>query len=328
MKILIAGFGSIGRRHFQNLLSLGERDILFYRSGRSTLPDDDLKGYAVETDLQAALSHQPQAVIVANPTALHLDVAIPAAQAGCSLFLEKPVSHTLDRLTELKAAVQRGGGQVLVGYQFRFHPGLRQVMRLVGEGAIGRLVSACAHWGEYLPGWHPWEDYRRGYSARQELGGGVILTLCHPLDYLRWMFGEVASIWAFTGQLSGLELSVEDTAEIGLRFAGGALGSLHLDYCQRPSSHRLEAVGTQGTIRWDNRDGAVQCYHAGQGQWSSFPVPPDFERNTLFLEQMRHFLAVARGEATPLCTLDDGLQALRLALAAHLSQSQGRRVDL
>jgi predicted dehydrogenase len=242
--------------------------------------------------------------------------------------LEKPVSHTLEGLEELQAAVRRSGAQVLVGYQFRFHPGLRQLGRLVDEGAIGRLVSVRAHWGEYLPGWHPWEDYRQGYSARQDLGGGVILTLCHPLDYLRWLFGDVASLWAFTGQLSGLELSVEDTAEIGLRFAGGALGSLHLDYCQRPPSHHLEAIGTQGMVRWDNAGGAVQLYRAGDDQWSSFPAPSGFERNVLFLDQMRHFLAVARGEAEPLCTLDDGIQALRLALAANLSQSQGRRIDL
>ena len=86
MKILIAGFGSIGRRHFRNLLALGERDILLYRTGRSTLPDDELEGLRVETDLEAALAHHPQAVIVANPTALHLDVAIPAARraAACS----------------------------------------------------------------------------------------------------------------------------------------------------------------------------------------------------------------------------------------------------
>lgn len=328
MKILIAGFGSIGRRHFQNLLSLGERDILFYRSGRSTLPDDELKGYPVETDLQAALSHRPQAVIVANPTALHLDVAIPAAEAGCSLLLEKPLSHNLEGISELQAAVQRSGARVLVGYQFRFHPGLRRVQQLLSDGAIGRPLSVHAHWGEYLPGWHPWEDYRRGYSARQDLGGGVVLTLCHPLDYLRWLLGEVSSLWAFTGQLGDLELSVEDTAEIGLRFVSGALGSLHLDYCQRPPSHRLEVVGTQGTIRWDNSDGTVHHYCAGQDQWNHFTVPPGFERNTLFLDQMRHFLALARGEAAPLCTLDDGLQALRLALAVHLSQSQGRRIDL
>ena len=328
MKILIAGFGSIGRRHFQNLLALGEQDILFYRSGRSTLPDAELKGYPVETNLDAALSHRPQAVIVANPTALHLDVAIPAAELGCSLFLEKPVSHSLDRLPELQAAVQRSQAKVLVGYQFRYHPGLRQVKRLVEAGEIGRLVSVRAHWGEYLPGWHPWEDYRQAYSARQDLGGGVILTLSHPLDYLRWLFGEVASLWAFTGQLSGLELSVDDTAEIGLRFTSGALGSLHLDYCQRPPEHQLQVIGTQGTIRWDNADGAVQLWRAGLDQWSEYPVPAGFERNTLFLDQMRHFMAVARGEVAPLCTLEDGLQALRLSLAARLSGSQARCIDL
>jgi predicted dehydrogenase len=328
VKILIAGFGSIGRRHFRNLLALGEQDILFYRSGRSTLPDDELKGFPVETDLRAALAHRPQAVIVANPTALHLDVAIPAAEAGCSLFLEKPISHTLEGVPALRAALQAGGGRVLVGYQFRFHPGLRQIKQLIDEGAIGRLVSVQAHWGEYLPGWHPWEDYRQGYSARRDLGGGVVLTLSHPLDYLRWLLGEVASLWAFTGQLSDLELSVEDAAEVGLRFASGALGGVHLDYCQRPPSHRLEIIGTQGTLRWDSADGAARLYLVGQDQWRSFPAPQGFERNTLFLEQMRHFLAVARGEADPLCTLEDGVQALRLALAAHLSQSQGRRIDL
>ena len=165
MKILIAGFGSIGRRHFHNLLALGERDILFYRTGRSILPSEELQGFVVETDLSRALAHRPEAVIVANPTALHLDVAIPAAGAGCHVFLEKPISHTLEGVDRLEEAIRRGGGQVFVGYQFRFHPGLRQVKRWLDEGAIGRPLSIHAHWGEYLPGWHPWEDYRQGYSA-------------------------------------------------------------------------------------------------------------------------------------------------------------------
>ena len=73
-------------------------------------------------------------MIVSNPTALHLDVAIPAAEAGCHLLLEKPISHTMERIDALQAAVKRGGGQVLVGFQFRFHPGLQQVARLLSEG--------------------------------------------------------------------------------------------------------------------------------------------------------------------------------------------------
>ena len=326
MKILIAGLGSIGRRHLHNLLALGESDILLYRTHHSTLPDEELAGFPVETDLAVALAYRPVAVIVSNPTALHLQVAIPAAEAGCHLLLEKPISHTMEGVDRLQKAVRRGGGQVLTGFQFRFHPGLQTVRRLLNEGAIGRPLSVRAHWGEHLPGWHPWEDYRLGYSARADLGGGVVLTLCHSLDYLRWLIGEVAALWAFSDKLSDLELQVEDTAEIGLRFTSKAIGSLHPDFNQRPPAHHLEIIGTQGIIRWDNGDGAVHAYRSASENWDIYQAPEGFTRNDLFLAQLRHFLAVAHGESTPLCTLEDGVRALQLALAVHESQQAGQLI--
>jgi predicted dehydrogenase len=324
MKFLIAGLGSIGRRHLRNLLALGERDIILYRTYQGTLPDDDLAGFPVVTDLNAALDERPEAVIVSNPTALHLEVAIPAAEAGCHLLIEKPISHSLDRVDSLIEAVQRGGGRVLVGFQFRFHPGLQAVHRLLETQAIGQPLSVRVHWGEYLPDWHPWEDYRVGYSARKDLGGGVILTLCHPLDYLRWLLGEVEGVWCFTGMSSPLALEVEDTAEIGLRFAQGMIGSVHLNYNQRPPAHRVEIVGTEGTIHWDNRDGVARVYRVSEGRWETYSPPKGFERNDLFLEEMRHFLAVARGDEPSRCTLEDGVRALELALAAHQSAQAGK----
>jgi predicted dehydrogenase len=326
MKILIAGLGSIGRRHLRNLLALGESDVVLFRSHHSTLPDEELAGFPVETELYAALANRPDAVVVSNPTALHLQVAVPAAEAGCHLFLEKPVSHTLEGTRDLQEAVRHGGGQVLTGFQFRFHPGLQTIRRLLAEETIGQLCSLRAHWGEYLPAWHPWEDYRQGYSARADLGGGVVLTLCHPLDYLRWLVGEVSALWAFSDKLSDLELKVEDTAEIGLRFSSGTLGSLHLDYIQRPPAHWLEIIGTQGTIRWDNNSGVVKVYRPASERWDAYPAPQDFTRNDLFLAQMRHFLAVARGECAPLCSLNDGIQALKLALAVYESQESGQLI--
>jgi len=324
---LICGLGSIGRRHLSNLVALGERDIVLYRTGQSTRPDDEASGFPVEKDLAAALGRKPDAVIVSNPTALHLDVAIPAALAGCHLLIEKPVSHNLDRVGELEAAVARGGGRVLIGFQFRFHPGLRQVKHLLEEGAIGRPISARAHWGEYLPGWHPWEDFRQSYSARADLGGGVVLTLCHPFDYLRWLLGEVSALWAMTGTLGDLGLEVEDTAEVGLRFASGCQGSVHLDYLQQPAEHHLEIVGQEGTIRWNNNDGAVHLFRSSTQAWKIFPAPAGFERNTMFLEEMRHFLAVVRGDERPLCPLADGVAALRIALGALTSAREARLVS-
>ncbi len=326
MKFLIAGYGSIGRRHLRNLLALGQKDVLLYRTHHSTLSDDELQDVVVETDLAAALAHQPDGVIIANPTALHLDVAIPAAQAGCHLLMEKPVSHSLERIHELESALESGGGQLLVGFQFRFHPGLQQVKRLLQDGSIGRPLSFRAQWSEYLPDWHPWEDYRRSYSARADLGGGVVFTLTHPIDYLCWLLGELESLWATTGQVSDLALDVEDVAEIGLQFASGVIGSVHLDYYQRPAIHRFEISGTAGLIQWNNADGSVRLYRASTDSWESFLLDSGFERNYLFMAEMQHFLAVMRGEVPPVCSLQDGKRVLEIALAVHRAARSGKRV--
>ena len=337
MKILIAGLGSIGRRHFRNLVALGETNLVLLRTRKSTLPDDELAGYPVETDLAEALKrHQPEAVVVANPTSMHLEVAIPAAEAGCHILLEKPVSHSLEGLDLLQQAAAKSGSRILVGFQFRYHPTLNKARELIQAGTIGRVLTVHAHWGEYLPNWHPWEDYRQSYAARAELGGGVIVTLTHPLDYLRYLLGDVASLWSFNGHISPLEVNVEDAAEIGLRFANGAVGGVHVNYFQRPPIHKLEIVGTQGTLRWDNADGVLHLLRmpAEFGTYEAnppapvveqFPLPEGFDRNHLFVAQTKHFLGVVRG-AQPICDLNDGVQALKLALGAKESQSTGRNV--
>ncbi len=335
MKFLVVGLGSIGRRHLRNLLALGQKDIVLVRSYKATLPDEDLAGFPVETDLEAALRrHRPDGVIIATPTALHVQTALAAARFGAAILLEKPVSHNLDGLDELAREAARSGSRILVGFQFRYHPSLLKARQLLTEGALGQVLAVHAHWGEYLPQWHPWEDYRQSYAARADLGGGVIRTLTHPLDYLRFLLGEVDALWAFAAHLSALELTdVEDVAEIGLRFASGAIGGLHLNYVQRPSVHRLEIVGEGGTMSWDNAEGSLHLvttpqpfgdYGATPPEWQRqvFPLPQGFTRDDLFRAQMQHFLDVVRGEAAPRCTLEDGIRALELALAARAAMDK------
>jgi predicted dehydrogenase len=328
MKFLIAGFGSIGRRHLRNLRTLGETDFVLLRSHKSTLPDDEISALPVETNITAALAHKPDAVIISNPTALHLDVAIPAANAGCAILMEKPVSHSLERLDEFKLAVKTGGAGVLLGYQFRFHPGLRQVKTWLDDGMIGRPLSFRAHWGEYLPNWHPWENYRDSYTARQDLGGGVVVTLSHPVDYLRWLLGDVQSLWAFSGKISDLEVQVEDYAEIGMQIQSGATGSLHVDYFQQPPSHTLEITGTSGRVTWDNADGCAELFRSETGVWQDVPLPANFDRNDLFLAEMRHFMDVVQKKAAPVCNLADGEAALKICLAAHQSATSKQLIKL
>jgi predicted dehydrogenase len=248
----------------------------------------------------------------------------------------------MERIEQFQSLVEQNNLKVLVGYQYRFHPGLQEIARSLSGGAIGRVLSVGAHWGEYLPDWHPWEDYRTGYSARRELGGGVLLTLSHPMDYLGWLLGEIEAVWALVGSLGDLDLEVEDTAVVGLRFKNGALGSLYLDYNQRPTSHRLEIIGTTGTIRWDYSKGGVEISGKNPGQQragendSSRAAPTHFQsgeprkfsRNEMFLAEMRHFLSVLHGLEKPVCTLENGIEAMRLALYALHSARSGQLVSL
>lgn len=322
MKFLIAGYGSIGRRHLNNLIALGEKDVLLYRTHHSTLPEAEIADIPVETSLAAALAHKPDAVIVANPTALHLEVAIPAAKAGCSIMMEKPISHQVEGIEQLKSALARGGGRFLTGFQFRFNPGLTRVKEWLEQGKIGTVVYAHVCWGEYLPAWHPWEDYRKSYTSRADLGGGVVNTLSHPLDYLRWLLGEIVEVGAVTSN-KGLGLEVEDTADIELRFENGALGNVHLDYLQRPPEHTLKIAGTEGTILWDNATTTARLYRADEEKWQEVPPLAGFERNAMFLAEMSHFIRVVKGEESALCTLDDGIAALELARAVYQSAQDG-----
>ncbi len=326
MRFLIVGFGSIGRRHMRNLIALGQNDIVLLRSHKSTLDEDEIRDIPTETEIGAALAHHPDGVIIANPTALHLDAAIPAASAGCAVFMEKPVSDSFSRIPELRRALEKNGGRFQMGFQFRFHPGLNRVKELIEAGRIGQPLSFRAEWGEYLPGWHPWEDYRSSYSARKDLGGGVLLTLSHPLDYARWLFGDPEWIWGMNDKISGLEIDTDDIAEIGIRTISGMAGSIHLDYYSRPTRNQLEVTGSEGCLSCNNLDGIVKLF-AADGKTETFLPDPPYDRNDMFLNEMRRFIDVTAGEAEPSCTLDDAVKAQWMVELVRRSWTEKRMID-
>lgn len=315
--VLIAGFGSIGRRHFQNLQKLGCRQFIFYRSHKGTIVDDEAGDFPAVNSLAEALSYRPKLAVITNPTSLHLDVAIPAAKAGCDLYIEKPIADSLQRTDELVEIVANRGLVAMIGCQFRFHPLLKQLRNDVLDGRLGHIVGASAEWGEYLPGWHPWEDHRKSYSARADLGGGVLPTLIHPFDYMHWMFGEVEKVHAMVAKVPSLDTSAgEDWADVNLEFKSGVLGRVHVDYLQRPPVHKLSVYGDAGSALWDFHS-AELIYHAADGNMSHQKVAADFERNLMFSDAMRHFLSCVATRSTPEVTLADGVAALRMVLQAR-----------
>ena len=308
------------------MISLGEKEVIFLRSGKSTLDDKEIAGYPVESELNAALAHKPDGVIVTNPTACHLDVAIPAAQLGCHILLEKPLSHSMERIDQLEEALVKSGSRLLVGFQFRYHPGLLIIKDWIDKGIIGQIHYARAHWGEYLPDWHPWEDYKGSYSAKKDLGGGALLTLSHPIDYLCWMFGDVLSVSSSFSPGDVLDIEVEECIDATLQFENRIMGGLHLNYLQRPPEHKLEIIGSEGTITWNN-DGDLKLYSVSAKTWITQTTPKEFSRNDMFLAEMKHFLEVINGQ-DPACTLQEGIRVQRVIQAIYTAAETRKEVPV
>lgn len=313
--ILIAGFGSIGRRHYRNLTSLGFDNFIFFRNRLGAIDGTEIAHHRAFSRLEDALAEDPFITVVANPTALHLPVASAAAAAGSHLLVEKPISHTLDGVEELASECERRGLTNMVGCQWRFHPLLRALHKGIADGRLGEVLAVRVEFGEFLPGWHPWEDYRRAYSARADLGGGVVLTLIHPLDYLYWIFGEVGRVHASTRSAKFLATTAEDVAEITIEFQSGVIGQVHLDYVQRTPHHSVRVLGERGaafvnlcanTLRWEIVDKDSQVER----------VPDGFERNTMFMDEMKSFLDAVQSGAPSSIPLREGHAVLSLALRA------------
>lgn len=324
-RILIAGLGSIGVRHLNNLRHLGVEDILLLRVKNE--PVKEAPHLPVFTSLKEALAQKPDAVIVSNPTSHHLDVALPAARAGCHLFVEKPLSHTWQNVETLLSVVKEKRLIGMVGFDMHFDPGLQKASQLLKDGVIGRVTAIQAQVGQYLPDWHPWEDYRKGVSARAEAGGGVILDLIHEIDYVTWLMGEAKEVISMNGRVSNLEIETEDTAAILIRFMNNVIGTINLDYIQRVLSRSCRIVGEEGTVTWDLVNQKVSWYLATDKAWHEFSYA-GFQRNDRFLAEMKHFLECLEGKREPEVNLAGGSQSLKIALAAKESGNTGKVVIL
>lgn len=345
MRVLFCGLGGIGQRHLRNLRRIvppEDLEIHAYRVlGRNKKLRDDLSIEAdrsivddyeiiVHSDMAQALAANPLAVFICNPSSLHTDLAIQSAAAGAHIFIEKPVADTLRGFEELQKIIQSRRLICYVGYNFRFHPGLVRIKELIAQGSFGNLLAVNSEIGEYLPSWHHYEDYRTMYASRADLGGGVILSQIHEMDLIYWFFGLPSSIYTLGGKLSSLEVDVEDTASSLMQYEG-PLGrfpiTLHQDYLQRPPVRRFKIVGDGGLALVDLIHNQLTVCNA-EGETIERWDGSGFQRNDMYLAQMQHFLDCVSGKAEPNVNLHDGIQSLRLALAARQSLASHAVVEV
>lgn len=329
MKILVVGYGSIGQRHVMNLRQLmPDAQIAIWRQYTKQGPSLSGDGLYFVYHLEDALAFAPHCAFICNPSPLHVETGIHLAEQDIHLFIEKPISNTLENIEVLMSMCSRRCLKLMVGYNFRFYTPLQIMQQAVQDGKIGDILSVRAETGQYLPDWRPGRDYRQTVSAQQSLGGGVLLEMSHEIDYVRWLAGEIGRVCGRVERISNLEMDAPDTAELILDFENGAVGNIHLDMVQRAPTRTCKIIGSDGSLFWDAFTNRVALFTADQKTWSDLHSAADIDRNDMYVREVAHFLTCIQEDLEPQCTGRDGLAALQVAVAAQKSSDMGSAVAL
>jgi len=323
--ILICGVGSIGERHLNNLLLLGYKNIILYRQRNKPLRTINRK-FPVFLNLDIALKENPKISFITNPTSLHVETAIKCARAGSHIFIEKPLSHNKDDIYKLNKIIKNKNLKVMIGYMMRFHPCIRKIKEIIDKKITGNILSTISIWGEYLPDWHPWEDYKNSYAAKKDLGGGPALTLSHDLDLLVYLLGKPDRLKAFAIYNSSLNIDTEHSIDIILKYKNGIVSSIHLDYIQKPPCREYFFIGDKGKIKFDYFKNKVEIYTDSSKE--VFTAPEDFKRNDMFLEEIKYFLNCIENNTEPSPGIGEAAISLNIALKAIESDINKKGIKL
>ena len=330
-RVLIVGMGSIGKRHARVARQVApDVHIAAWRHQ----PGEDVPEGADQSvhTLEGALTFAPQLAVIASPASKHLETAIPLAESGVHLLVEKPISHSADGVDELISACRSSGVTLAVGYNLRFLPSLTSLRDLLEQGRVGRVLSVRAEVGQYLPSWRPRADYRQGVSAQEKLGGGVLLELSHEIDYLRWLFGEVEWVSATARRQSSLEIDVEDTAHLVMGFQSrdgepSVVANLNMDFVRHDATRTCTVIGETASLRWDARAGTVELFEPASAEWEvMFSDAESIDGS--YIAEWRHVLTCVESGAHPVISGEDGWAAVKIVDAARASSTNGCVVSL
>lgn len=345
MKVLMIGLGSIGQRHLRNIKRLyGEEiEILAYRTRRlqQTFSDamqirdgvilEEEYGIKVFTNLSDALKEEPDIAFVTNITSKHMEVALACAKAGCNLFVEKPLSDTMDGIEELKQLIENKKLVVFMGFQNRYHPCIQEMKKVLKEGKIGAIQSVSSEFSERLVTMHTYEDYRDTYMSQAEMGGGPILNLqIHDLDILHYLFGTPLGVFSAVSKNSALEVDVEDGAS-SIYFFRNENNNLfpaysHTDFLQFPPAHKFKIVGETGYAEIDMNKASFRLVL--DGEVSQDLVWQNFQRNDMFVEELKDFFNSVKSRSLPSIDINQGIVSLKMALSAKQSSNEKKYITM
>ncbi len=324
MKIAVVGTGSIGKRHMSNLLKIGVKNIVAVSEhSRKTSLDIDEISIPVVNDYSNILDSNIDAIVIGNPTSYHKEYLKMAVDSNKHVYMEKPVSVSADGLSEIDRKAQQKKLKIATGTMYRFNERLVSLKKYIDTGELGLILNVETTIGEHIADYHPGEDFTKSYTARSDLGGGVLLTQIHQIDWLNWIFGRFTTVYAVGGKRSNLSIDVEDCVTYLLRNKSDVPVVGNLNYLQRPKFVGMQVIGEKGSLRWDLFDHKLE-YVSASNEYEVRVEQSHYNRNDMFIETMNDFIeSINHPTKQPRSTLSDGINSLFIVDAIKKSMKSG-----
>ncbi len=314
LDVLVVGGGSIGERHVRCLQQTGRANAWLCEIN-PRVRDEVAARYGLSNvfeNLEAAARARPAAAVICTPAHLHVPMATQLALAGVHLLIEKPLSTSLNGIERLRHIVAEAGIVTAVAYVYRAHPIVAAMREAIVGGRFGKPLQLVYVGGQNFPYFRP--AYREIYYASRATGGGAIQdALTHLVNAAEWIVGPVTQVSADAAHLALSGVDVEDTVHAIARH-GTVCASYALNQHQAPNENTITVVCERGTARCELHNHRWRWQIEIEDNWHDETFEP-VERDTAFIAQANAFLDTVEFGRHPLCTLDEGLQTLRVNLA-------------
>ena len=248
--ILFIGLGGAGQRHLRILREiLPENDFIgFRRKFKTPLLNPDFSvnkqtdissRYSIKIydDLEAIKKYKPKLTVISTPTSNLTYYSIFAKSLGSNVFVEKPAITNLVEYRIIKKNFLNSEVIYQTGFQRTFHPHFIKLSEIIKNLKYGKLTSVKIKVSSFVPDWHKYEDYKKLYACRRDLGGGVLLTECHEIDMICKLLGKPSNIQSKFIYNKNLKLDVEDTVKIYAEFKSV---KVDISFFRKPPSRSFE----------------------------------------------------------------------------------------
>ena len=323
MKTFIIGCGSIGLRHAENLKQLGYTiDYIFdIDNDKASKISDKFHATKIKNTIEGM--KKSDVVFICTPPDTHTKYIKQAITYQSHVFCEKPISNDKKNLIQILKEADRKNIQIMIGYMLRFHPGLIYVKDLINSGSIGKILGGQVKFGYLLSKWRPEEDYRKNYFATNKTGGGIILDASHEIDYVRWIFDEIKSVFCISSKVSDLEIETQDYAAIIFETISNQIVEIHLDCVDYKYQRSCRILGSEGSINWDF-NGKISFNKNN----SSKEITKNYILNDLYIREVEHFMKTIKLNQKNISDGWNGLKTLDLALASISSSKTGKKLSV